>query len=137
MCKVATESKSYIVLTVPIGDRIFKLLGANKEWNAMEDGIVKYSIRKKYIENTIQPAGQMIELTLPFSKQSYYTEPLFNVDFWKIAFKENGFEHKSTTYTENYLEGFKTKNIKNYQRLTDIDRTYLSLYGVVVFRRVV
>lgn len=136
MCKATTEAKAHIVMSVPIGDRIFKLLGSNSEWNAMEDGVVKYSIRKKYVEKTLQSAGQLIELTMPFSQQAYYTEPLYNVDYWKIAFKESGFEFKTISYADSYLEAFKTKNMRNYERLTDNDKLYLSLYGLIVFRRI-
>ena len=134
-CKRVTENKAYLVFSIPIGDKIFELLKDRYEWNVVQDGMVKYSIKKDYKDTTFSSAGQNIKILLPFSQQNYYTEPLINISTWKEVFKDAGFGFVSLTSGSAYIEGFKTKNMKKFEQLKEGDLQFIDLYGVLVFKK--
>ena len=105
------------------------------EWNAIQDSYLKYSIKKKYIDDTLTDAGQMVDFKLPFSQEKYYEEPLVNIDAWNLIFEDEQMKFIKRTSVLDYMEGFKSTNEKKYNELTDDDKTFLGLYGVVVYER--
>ena len=134
-CSKVTEKGSKICFTLPMGDKIFDILKGVDEWNAIQDSYLKYSIKKKYIDDTLTDAGQMVDFKLPFSQEKYYEEPLVNIDAWNLIFEDEQMKFIKRTSVLDYMEGFKATNEKKYNELTDDDKTFLGLYGVVVYER--
>lgn len=117
------------------GNTVFKTLGVEKSWDIREGEVLKYSIKKKYTSNALEPTGQAIDVLLPFSKGKYYEEFLVNYEYVFNEFKLNGFSLESKGNFKEYMEMF-SRDVKKFaNRLTKDDKKFLQLYGFMVLRK--
>lgn len=127
-----------IVITCFIGQEIFNLLKDLTEgqlWNVYENQVLKYSIKKMYSGEKLEPTGQKIGVIHPFSKGQYYEEHLINFEYVKQRFIDNKFTLVSNLNISKYIPDFKTRNNNVASMLTADDIKYLSLYGELVFKK--
>lgn len=119
-----------LIITCMNGKKVFDKIGDKKRWDLFEDGVMKYSIVKKYKANTFQSFGQKIDVLLPFSDGKYYTENLVNLDILFKYFDLMGFQHEINRPFGKYLNKFKAFSKKE---LSDIDKEYVDLYQAITF----
>lgn len=121
-----------VIITTMMGDRVFELLKdveTGGRWNYMEDGILKYSIRRDFIESELTVVGQQIGIILPFSGGEYYEEYLVNPATVIEVLHNHGFELTDHKYFDHYFSA------KHSSDLNEGDLQYLSLYGELVFAK--
>ena len=117
------------IFTAFDGKEIIKLLNENKgEWTVKQDSAIKYSIKKQYSVNFLDPIGQKIDVLLPFSNDSYYSEYLVNIDYIVEEFSKLGFALEIDQTFGEYLDGYKKSNYHGFTALDDNDKKYVSLY---------
>jgi SAM-dependent methyltransferase len=117
------------------GDTVFKTLGKNDSWDIREGEVLKYSIKKKFTSNKLEPTGQLIDVLLPFSKGKYYEEYLVNYEYIIKEFKLNGFDFNSKGDFGEYMTGFTNDVKKHASNLSENDKQFLQLYGYVVLQK--
>ena len=78
----------------------FNLLNESNQWDLYENDYLKYSIKKLYTTNKFMNTGQKIDVLLPFSKQTYYTEYLMNLEYITNVFNDN---YAETFFTIDWL----------------------------------
>ena len=123
-----------VCITCFFGETIHKLLTGDS-WDSYQDDVLKYSIKKKY-EGPLLPAGQVISVKLPFSGDQYYDEYLVNTAVLIEQFAKFGFKLVSKKSMIEYLDMFLALKHTQKHNLTDADKTYISLYGELVFSTV-
>jgi hypothetical protein len=134
LCQNVIATGGTLVLTVMFGDRVFKRIHDNGgEWTIHEGGAVKYSIKSEYSSATLEAAGQMISIVLPFSNGEYYQEPLVNVSEFERIFREKGFSLDKQIGFDEHMSRIQSNEREVYNKLTDDDKEYLSLYGELIF----
>ena len=119
------------------GEKIFKLLEGNEinEWNSYENNNIKYSIKKLYKSDSFSKFGQKIDVLLPFSKDTYYTEYLVNLDHIADIFNSNHFTTEVSLPFDSLLDEFREKNYKEYENLSNSDKDYISLYQFIIVKK--
>jgi hypothetical protein len=107
-----------------------------KSWDLKEDGILKYSLKRLYSSDELEPCGQKIGVLLPFSMGGYYEEYLFNYEYIRDEFAKVGFGiiEKNETL-DNTFSSFGAKDHRTFGQLSEHDKTYLSLYCQVIFKQ--
>jgi hypothetical protein len=140
LCRGIVRVGGTVVLTIMHGGRVHALLRKNKivqgeSWKASNDGVLKYSIRRDFMDNSLTDAGQRVGVLLPFSGGSYYEEFLVNTDTVKKVFRTYGFTVAEDTSFADFLPKFTESNSTTASMLSDVDLTFLGLYGELVFRR--
>jgi hypothetical protein len=110
------------IFTCLDGKKVFdKLVGVN-EWG---DG-TKYKIIKKY-EKKMFSVGQMIDILLPFSNDTFYSEGLVNLESIEKQFSKHKLTIEATGGFEMFLEDFKKNNTELYDKLEPIDIEYIKM----------
>jgi hypothetical protein len=94
---VTALQPSYFFFTALNGRHVHKLVGplAYGESYDMSDaaGKLQYSIRRKYLSKELEPAGQQIEVYLPFrGGEGIYSEFLVNFEFIASEFEARGWK---------------------------------------------
>lgn len=119
------------------GEKIFKLLEGkeNNEWNSYENNTIKYSIKKLFKSDSLTNFGQKIDVLLPFSKDTYYTEYLVNIDHVSNIFNNNNFTVEISLPFDTLLDEFREKNYKEFENLSESDKEYISLYQFVIVKK--
>lgn len=121
------------VFTCFNGKKIFKLLEKSSEWNLYENDYLKYSIKKLYSTNSFNNSGQKIDVLLPFSNQTYYTEYLMNIDYITNTFNDNGFITEISDSFSCLLDNFKDNKI--YNTLSQQDKEFIDLYQYTIIKK--
>ncbi|GFR88948.1 hypothetical protein ElyMa_002530800 [Elysia marginata] len=129
-----------VIITTMFGAKVHELLAAQgvavgQSWDSRQEGVLKYSIRRDYAENSLTTAGQRIGVLLPFSNGEYYEEFLVNVDALVAEFTARGFSLVCASSFETYFGEYSLRHSTMYKLLTPEDFIFLSLYGEIVFRR--
>ncbi len=116
------------------GNKIFNLLQETNEWNLYENDFLKYSIKKLYNNSTkINNTGQQIDVLLPFSNNTYYTEYLINLDYLTNVFNDNNFLTEISESFSCLLNDF--KNNKIYSALSNEDKEFIDLYQFTIVKK--
>ncbi|NBV29418.1 hypothetical protein EBS02_10500, partial [bacterium] len=115
------------------GEKIFKLLEKSNEWNLYENDYKKYSIKKLYTSQSLTNTGQKIDVLLPFSKQTYYTEYLMNIEYITNVFNDNEFTTEISESFSCLLDNFKDNKI--YNSLSKQDKEFIDLYQYVIIKK--
>jgi hypothetical protein len=108
---------------------------AGNSWDLREDGIIKYSLMRKYSSKKLESCGQQIGVFLPFSMGEYYDEYLFNEEYISKEFKKKHFALKEIHSVGEYFSIFETKDKRTFELLTEADKIYLPLYHKVIYER--
>jgi len=130
-----------ICITCFNGGAIHDLFIKNKiptgeSWDLREDGLLKYSLKRLYSSSKLEYCGQKIGVLLPFSMGGYYEEYLFNFDLISKEFKKRGFTVQKMETLDKSFSRFESKDHRTFSNLSENDKTYLSLFCEVVFKRV-
>lgn len=136
LCSGLTIQDSHIVFTYPNGKNIFDKIGKNDNWTAIENDIIKYKIEKLYDDKKFEPAGQKVNVLLPFSKGQLYEEFLVNTDAIVDVFSEYGLKEIVRKDMDTYFPAYEIHHRQAYERLTPPDKEDISLYSVLVFKKV-
>jgi len=111
-------------------------ISTGNSWDLRENGVLKYSLKRKYSSAKLESCGQSIGVLLPFSMGEYYDEYLFNFESISKEFKKKKFVVKEINSLSDYFSIFETKDKRTFELLTEADKTYLSLYCRVIYERV-
>jgi len=117
------------------GERVFKLLEDTSQWNVKENNILKYSIKKKYKSNLLSSVGQQISVLLPFSNNEYYDEYLVNLEYIFNTAEKVGLLLEMSNSFETMLDKFSDDNKEIYNKLTDNDKEFVSLYQYNILKK--
>lgn len=127
-----------VILTLMDGSRVQDLLDGmpvGGRWSAREGDALKYAIERQYREPKLTPAGQKINVLLPFSDGQLYEEYLSNIGELNKVMTRRGFSLGQYEWLwDRYESGFRTQK-QNYAALTPADRTWLSLFAAVRYVR--
>jgi SAM-dependent methyltransferase len=122
------------VFTAFDGRAIIRLLNENNgNWTVSKGKEIKYSIKKQYKINVLEPIGQKIDVLLPFSNNDYYSEYLVNIEYIASEFSSYGITLETDQSFEEYLIEYKNTNYKGYNTMDADDRKYSSLYHYYCF----
>ena len=110
-------------------EELLKDVDENKCFDIIEDGVVKYSIKKLYKNSP--HIGSKIGVKHHFS-ESYYDENLVFLDAVLEVLYKNNFTLIKKGSFGNYLDNFETFNKTIYDRMSDNDKIYSSLYSYVM-----
>jgi SAM-dependent methyltransferase len=116
------------------GNKIFNILKSidrDKAWELREGEVVKYSIIKKYQEETLADFGQKISVIHPFSDGEHYEENLINIPIIIKTFVEKKYEVRQNSSFAEWLGKYKNYDRKNYNALSKEDILYSALYSYV------
>lgn len=132
------KKSGHLVITCFFGELIFNQLKDINEggtWTIYEDSIIKYSIKKLYSSDKLEQFGQKIGVVLPFSKGEYYEEYLVNTNHVIKMFNDNGYTLLSkSNINPTVIDNFKLDN-PSASKLSNDDKTYLSLYGEIILQK--
>lgn len=117
------------------GQRVFDLLKNTEIWNSYENNNLKYSIKKLYKSNTLTNNGQKIDVLLPFSKNTYYTEYLVNINYVLHVFQMSNFTTEISLPFSTLYDQFKNINNKIYNTLSNNDKDFINLYQYVIIKK--
>lgn len=115
------------------GKKIFNLLNESNQWDLYENDYLKYSIKKLYTTNKFMNTGQKIDVLLPFSKQTYYTEYLMNLEYITNVFNDNNFTTEVSESFSCLLDNFKDNKI--YNSLSKQDKEFIDLYQYTIIKK--
>lgn len=133
LCRRITRVGGTVTLTFMRGQAVvdrLKDVPTGETWDVREEGVLKYSVRRQYAKDRLEPAGQRIGVLLPFSNGEYYEEFLVNEKTLAAAMKRMRFERVQDGSFLDYRTDFGRAN-----ELTEGDLAFLGLYGFAVFRR--
>lgn len=124
-----------IIIMCMFGDKVFNLLSLNNieydnAWNYIENDVLKLSIKRLYKSNELTDFGQKIAVKLPFSAEEYYEEYLINLQSFSKLLNEYNYE----IYSSNTLDYYFNKI--DATKLNDVEKMYVSLYGVIKIKRI-
>jgi len=125
-CSKMLKSGGIVILTCFFGEKIHELPA---EWDIYQDNVLKYSIKKEYVGDTLG-IGQKIGVKMPFSNGEYYSENMVNTTVLINEYKKFGFTLKSKKSLISYMDDFKSRNHSTI--LTDDDKKYIDLYGEII-----
>lgn len=129
-------SKGTIIITYQDGKKTFDLLKKNEGEIALYEGTrIKYHIKAKYSSKTFTNGSQKIDILLPFSQGKMYEEELVKIDTIISIFKKANFLLIDHGEFMNSFDKFKTINNQVWSNVSEIDKTFLSLYDYVVFQK--
>lgn len=115
------------------GHKLFDLLKDQTEYDWKENGILKYSIQKRYQSNILTDLSQKIGVILPFTNKEYYEEYLVNLSFLQSILEKLGFQKEISASFGSLLHKFKKSNPKVYEGLTSQDKDFVSLYSYNIY----
>ena len=134
----ALRDGGVFIISVMDGKRVFDLLAPitkGKAWTIMEDTRVKYKIQRNYAADVLAPAGQKINVMLPFS-DTMYEEPLANIDeICRIA-NTFGLRVEIRKSFAEYQSEFARMSRHLSDQLTEDDRSYIELHTILSLRKV-
>ena len=136
LCSSLTLPGSHIIFTCPFGDAIFNKINNTEAWTCIENDMIKYKFERAYKEKKLTPAGQKIKVLLPFSKGELYEEYLVNTVTVEQIFSEHKMKLIDKKTMDKYFDGFSIHKKNVYDQLTECDKEDISLYGVLVFKRI-
>lgn len=127
-----------VILTVMRGEAVHAAflaggIAAGGTWDLREGDTLKYSLRRMYTSDRLEPTGQKIGVLLPFSGGEYYEEYLVNSKSLSAAFGIRGFRLLEEVGVAGKLPAFEAHNRAVFRQLTEADRKYLGLYGELVY----
>lgn len=130
----------FVCITCMHGESVHALfekskLSINETWELRENGILKYSLIRKYSSKKLELCGQKIGVLMPFSMGEYYDEYLVNSKAIVEEFKKKGFVCESIETLDKILPKFNSKDHKTFSLLSENDIKYLSLYCKIIFRK--
>jgi hypothetical protein len=132
LCAKLVRVGGTVNLTMMFGDRVHALLKSLPVGGAWSLGSPpKYSIKRLYESKDLELAGQKIGVLLPFSNGEYYEEYLVNTKTVAHEFELQKFQMVVYAPMQKYLQNYTPRG----DPLTDIDITYVSLYGELVFKK--
>lgn len=115
---------------------IIRLLNEhNGNWTIKQGNKIKYSIKKQYTVNYLEPIGQKIEVLLPFSSDKYYSEYLVNIDYITEVAEKLGFLLEIDQGFDEFLQDYKRQNSAEYNKMDSSDMQYSSLYHYYCFHK--
>lgn len=135
LCAGVTNRGAVIQFTCLDGKKVCDLLRGNNIVDMEENGVIKYSIKKMYKGDDIEPCSQKIAVIHPFSAGRHIEEYLVNFDTFISVFQEYGMtltENRSFMY---YFTGFRDVNREMCSKITETDKKYISLYSVIKFTK--
>jgi hypothetical protein len=114
--------------------KIIDLLKKNKgNWDVKESNIKKYSIIQNYKDKDI---FKQIKLILPFNTSDhYYDEVLINEKLLDSEFKKQKIIVHAEGSFLDFLDKFKDKKNQIYNKLTDDDKIFNSLYKYKIYKK--
>ena len=98
-------------------------------WEAREDGVLKYAVRRLYASPALEAEGQTIAVLLPFSAGEFYEEPLVNFAALGDALAAAGFAPAGKAPAADALPVFRARNPGLADALTPADRQWLGLFA--------
>lgn len=117
------------------GQRVFDLLKHAEIWNSYENNNLKFSIKKLFKSEHLTNNGQKIDVLLPFSNNTYYTEYLVNLNYVLNIFNESNFTTEISLSFSTLLDEFKVRNYKVYNSLSASDKEFINLYQYVIIKK--
>ena len=140
LCKDLLRPGGKLILMCMSGEKIFEKLKSveyGESWSLYQDGALKNSIRRKFNEKKLMPAGQQIDVLLPFSKGEYYSEFLINTKSLISELNSRGFtvEGDSAQSVISSLSDFEIQKPETFSNLTKEDFEYLKLFVEIVAER--
>ena len=111
------------------------MLQNSQHWKVEIDKKTKYSIKSDGKLTSLHPAGQKINVKLPFSGEEYYSEYLVNNEYIEKAFAKKRMVREMYGSFESLLDEFKSANFVEYKKLTEADKKWCSLYYYVAYRK--
>ena len=140
LCRETVKVRGRVAITAMLGERVHALfaaegVGEGEAWSSRQEGVLKYSLKRLYTSDELQPAGQMIGVLLPFSDGAWYNEYLVNVRALSAEFVRRGFRAEPVAPFDQHFEEFRTREQPLYALLTAEDKKYLSLYAEFGFVR--
>lgn len=142
MCQTAASLKNFkqlvdsfikpggvFIAAVMSGEKVFNLLKNiqfGEFWTSKDE---LYAIKRMYKSDKLTNTGQTIAIKLPFA--DLYEEPLCNVEYICKTFKEY---KPHIINMSDYFNGFRGKNRRLYDKITDIDKDFISLHEIIVLK---
>jgi SAM-dependent methyltransferase len=126
------------IFTAFNGEKVFDLLkdiDSTKSWKRRENDQLKYSIKKKYTSDKFTGVNQKIDVLLPFSGGKYYTESLINNELFTNELEKKKIRLMAESSFDMYLDKFKKNKPHFYEKLTNGDKKYVSLYSFHVYHK--
>ncbi len=123
------NKKGMFIFTAFDGESIHKLFASeyyNPEAKTWELG--QYLIKKMYNSETFTGTNQKIGVKLPFSDGKLYEEYLINIDYLVASLEKKKIQLIASDSFKIYLPDYKKK-------MTDEDKTFVSLYNFYVFQK--
>lgn len=112
------------IFTAFDGGDIVELLDGESEWNSSTPN--KFSIKKAYKNDMLEPIGQKINVLLPFSNDTYYDEYLVNISHIELEAKKFNLSLEIDQSFSEFLDGYKGN-------MDNDDKTYTGLYHYYCF----
>lgn len=116
------------------GKKIFDLL-INNDWNIINNNEILYSIKKKYDNSEFTGIDQKIDVLLPFSNGSYYEEYLINSKLLNSELAKKKINLVNSNSFCVYFDKFKQEKPQFYNKLSDDDKKFISLYGFNIYHK--
>lgn len=146
LARGAVKVGGQVVLTILLGEAVHAAFAADGiamggSWDIYEPAAPgapptrKYSLKRLYSADALEPVGQRIGVLLPFSDGRYYEEFLVNTKALTAEFAARGFGLVASTRAADSIPDFEARNRSIAALLTEGDRRWLSLYGELVFQR--
>jgi hypothetical protein len=145
LARGTVKAGGQVILTVLRGEAVHAAFAADgiaegETWDIFEGAggappSRKFSMRRLYSSDTLEPAGQRIGVLLPFSDGRYYEEFLVNSEALSAEFVTSGFSLVAATNVAASIPDFEARNRALADHLTAGDRRWLSLFGELVFQR--
>ena len=140
LCENLIAPSGFVTMSIMLGNKVHELLIENAikvgdSLDFIENEAVKYSIRRDYVSDTVQAVGQQIGVIHPFSGGKYYVEFLSNPATIVKEFTSHGFMAKEMIEFGRHIENFGKHNSTLHGALTDADKKYISLYGILLFQK--
>jgi SAM-dependent methyltransferase len=133
-CCQALRKGGVVIITCLSGQKIFDKIG-DGSYDLVENEILKFSIKKLYNNTKLEPAGQRIDVLLPFSDSKYYTEFLTNINVLRTEFEDRSFVLESEITFANLLPRFEQSNKDLFDKLSSNDIEYINLFTSLIFRK--
>lgn len=114
------------VFTAFDGNDVVDLIGDADGWQSKTPG--KFHIKRNYTTNSIELVGQKIDVLLPFSSNTYYTEYLVNIDFIEAIFGKYNLSLETNQSFSDWLPMYGKSS-----RMDSDDKLYTGLYHYYSF----
>jgi hypothetical protein len=110
-------------------------ISLGNSWELRENGLLKYSLIRRYSSSKLECCGQKIGVLLPFLRGDYYDEYLYNHKDISAMFGVKGFHVEKITSLDEYISHLEIHNKRLFSQLTENDKIYLSLFCEVIYTR--